>query len=86
MAKSDMNFHVGNTDYLRADNLDLHSKTVHSVGKSKVKMNLNRKPTLWDMVAKDKHDQDYAVEKRNEAARHRMNHNTAQYLLNQIDE
>jgi hypothetical protein len=48
MAKSDMNFHLGNTDYLARDAPDLHSKTVHSVGKSKVKDLMGRKPTLWD--------------------------------------
>jgi len=86
MAKSDMNFHVGTTDYLARGDLDLYAKTVHSVGKSKAKDQLGRKPTLWDQVAKEKHDQDLAIENRNANARNRMNRETAQFLMGQMDQ
>lgn len=49
--------------------LDLFSKTIHGVGMSKAKEHLRRNPTLWDQVAKEKHDQDLAIELRNSAIR-----------------
>jgi hypothetical protein len=38
------------------------TKTVLGVGMSKTKEHMRRKTTVWDQVAKDKHDQDLAIE------------------------
>ena len=53
MNKSDISFKMG--DPANKD-LDIFSKTIHGVGKSKAKEHLRRNPTLWDQVAKEKHD------------------------------
>ena len=51
---------------------------------SKAKEHLKRKLTLWDQVAKDKHDHDLAVEIKNQEARHKMNKDTSQFLKSQM--
>ena len=75
---------IGKHVYGGDDDTDFKQKTIIGIGKSKAKMHMKRRKSLWDHVAKEKHDEDYARETTILEERSKMKHNTQVFQKQQI--